>query len=131
MEYLCHKWPRICSTCRKHIPVHSSFLTYHRVCYYINTTGATSGAGTAYPSEHMISPPVFRGSCYSIFSFMCMFCRSLFVFLYVFFWTLCCLFFFDLRIMITPLVFLNSSFYYVKVKKKKKPAIVTAGTFEP
>jgi hypothetical protein len=131
MEYLCHKWPRICSTCRKHIPVHSSFLTYHRVCYYINTTGATSGAGTAYPSEHMISPPVFRGSCYSIFSFMCMFCRSLFVFLYVFFWTLCCLFFFDIQIMITPLVFLNSSFYYVKVKKKKKPAIVTAGTFEP
>jgi hypothetical protein len=131
MEYLCHKWPRICSTCRKHIPVHSSFLTYHRVCYYINTTGATSGAGTAYPSEHMISPPVFRGSCYSIFSFICMFCRSLFVFLYVFFWTLCCLFFFDIQIMITPLVFLNSSFYYVKVKKKKKPAIVTAGTFEP
>jgi hypothetical protein len=131
MEYLCHKWPRICSTCRKHIPVHSSFLTYHRVCYYINTTGATSGAGTAYPSEHMISPPVFRGSCYSIFSFICMFCRSLFVFLYVFFWTLCCLFFFDIQIMITPLVFLNSSFYYVKVKKKKKPAIATAGTFEP
>ena len=73
MEYLCHKWPRICSTCRKHIPVHSSFLTYHRVCYYINTASATSGAGTAYPSEHMISPPVFRGSCYSVFSFMCMF----------------------------------------------------------
>jgi hypothetical protein len=120
MEYLCHKWPRICSTCRKHIPVHSSFLTYHRVCYYINTTGATSGAGTAYPSEHMISPPVFRGSCYSIFSFICMFCRSLFVFLYVFFWTLCCLFFFDIQIMITPLVFLNSSFYYVKVKKKEE-----------
>ena len=131
MEYLCHKWPRICSTCRKHIPVHSSFLTYHRVCYYINTTGATSGAGTAYPSEHMISPPVFRGSCYSIFSFICMFCRSLFVLLCSFFWPLCCLFFFDIQIMITPLVFLNSSFYYVKVKKKKKPAIVTAGTFEP
>ena len=32
MEYLCHKWPRICSTCRKHFP------------------GVTSGAGTAYPS---------------------------------------------------------------------------------
>ena len=25
-------------------------MTYHRVCNYINTTGATSGAGTAYPS---------------------------------------------------------------------------------
>jgi hypothetical protein len=28
MEYLCHKSPRICSTCRKHSPVLSSFMTY-------------------------------------------------------------------------------------------------------
>jgi len=28
MEYLCHKWPRTCSTCRKHFPVLSfSLLT--------------------------------------------------------------------------------------------------------
>ena len=26
------KWPRICSTCRKHVPVLSSFTTYYRVC---------------------------------------------------------------------------------------------------
>ena len=32
MEYLCHKWRRICFTCRKHFPVISSFMTYHRVC---------------------------------------------------------------------------------------------------
>jgi hypothetical protein len=32
MEYLCHKWPRICSTCRKQFLVLSSFMTYHRVC---------------------------------------------------------------------------------------------------
>jgi hypothetical protein len=32
MEYLCHKWPRICSTCRNHFPVLSSFMTYHRLC---------------------------------------------------------------------------------------------------
>jgi hypothetical protein len=38
------------------------------------------------------------GSCYSIFSFMCMICRSLFVHLYFLFWSSCCLFFFDLRI---------------------------------
>ena len=51
---------------------------------------------------------------------MCMFCRSLFVLLYFFFWPLCrlsffdlcCLFFFDLRILITPLVSLNSSYIY-------------------
>jgi hypothetical protein len=34
--------------------------------------------------------------------FMCMFCRSFFVLLYFFFWPLCCLFFFDIRILITP-----------------------------
>jgi hypothetical protein len=33
------------------------------------------------------------------FSFIYMFCRSLFVFLYFFFWPLCCLFFFDIRIL--------------------------------
>jgi hypothetical protein len=32
MEYMCHKRPRICSTCRKHFPVLSSFTTYYRVC---------------------------------------------------------------------------------------------------
>jgi hypothetical protein len=42
---------------------------------------------------------------------MCMFCRSLFVLLYFFFWPLCCLFFFDIRILITPFVSSNSSFY--------------------
>jgi hypothetical protein len=47
--------------------------------------------------------------CYSIFSFMCIFCRSLFVLLYLLFRPLCCLFFFDLSILITPLVSSNSS----------------------
>ncbi len=40
----------ICSTCRKHFPALSLFMTYHRVCNWSNTTGGTSGAGTAYPS---------------------------------------------------------------------------------
>ena len=40
--------------------------------------------------------------------FMCMFCRSLFVLLCFFFWPLCCLFFFDIRILITTLVSSNS-----------------------
>jgi hypothetical protein len=48
-EYLCQKWPRICSTCRKHLPVPSSFMTYHLVCSYIKMTDVTTGAGTAYP----------------------------------------------------------------------------------
>jgi hypothetical protein len=58
MEYLHHKWSRICYTCRKHFPILSSFMTYHRVCNYINTTGATSGEGTAYTSG---ASPVFSG----------------------------------------------------------------------
>jgi hypothetical protein len=50
MEYLCHKWPRICSTCRKHFLVLSSFMTCHRVCNQSKMTGATSGARTAHSS---------------------------------------------------------------------------------
>jgi len=43
-------------------------------------TGATNGAGTAYPSRAPEFTPGFEwDSCYSIFSFMCMFCRLLFV----------------------------------------------------
>ena len=49
-----------------------------------------------------VRPGFYCGSRYSIFSFMCMFCRSLFVLLYFFCWQLCCLFF-DLRILITLL----------------------------
>jgi hypothetical protein len=56
------------------------FMTYHRVCNQINTMGATSGAGTAYPRW---------GSCYSIFSFICIFCRFVCVLSSFFFGPLC------------------------------------------
>ena len=39
---------------------------------------------------------------------MCMFCRSLFVLVFFFFWPFCFLSFFDLRILINPLVYSNS-----------------------
>ena len=75
----------------------------------IKTTGANSGAGISYPSgTYEFTTRFYLGSCYSIFGFICMFCRSLFVPFYFFFWPLCCLFFFDIRIMITPLVSSNS-----------------------
>ena len=103
----------ICSTCRKHFPVLYSFMTYHRVYNQINTTGANSGAVTAYPSGPPEFTPGFQwGSCYLIFSLMCMFCRSLFVLLYLFFWSLCCLFFFDIRILITSLWYLQTLLAY-------------------
>ena len=54
----------------------------------------------------------YWGSYYSIFSFMCMFCRSFSSFYPFFFWPLCCLPFFDLRILFTPLVSSTSSYYF-------------------
>ena len=65
----------------------------------------TSEAGTASPSEHLSSSPVF--SVVRV-SFMCMFCRSFFVLFYFFFWPLCCLFFFDMRILVTSLWYLQT-----------------------
>ena len=79
MWYICHKWPWICSTGRKHFHVLLSCMTYHRVCNYINTTGSTSGTGTVNTSgAPAITPGFYRDLCYAIFSFMCMFCRSFF-----------------------------------------------------
>ena len=43
-----------------------------------------------------------------------MFCRSLFVLLYFFFWPLCCLFFFDKQILITSWVSSHSSYNTLK-----------------
>ena len=60
--------------------------------------------------EHQVEYAVFSGiSIIRFFSFMCMFCRSLFVLLYFFYWPLCCLSYFDLRILIAPLVSLSVS----------------------
>ena len=38
-------------------------ITYHRVCDKSNTTGATCGAGTAYPSGAPDFTPGFSGAC--------------------------------------------------------------------
>jgi len=61
--------------------------------------------------EHLSSPDVFSGVrvTRSLVLYLC-FCQSLFALLYFFFWPLCCLFFFDIRIMIAPLVSSNFSF---------------------
>ena len=64
--------------------------------------------------EHLSSFPVFSWICgaWSL-AFCVVFCRSLCVLLYFFFWQLCCLFFIDMRILITSLwyrqPFLHSS----------------------
>ena len=52
------------------------FVVITRFENQINTTSATSGAGTAYPSGADVFTHSFQGGpCYSIFSFMCMSCR--------------------------------------------------------
>ena len=61
-------------------------------------------AGTDYPSGTPVFTPFNGGYCCSIFSFICMFCRSLFVILYFFIRPLHFRSFFDLRLLITPLV---------------------------
>ena len=66
---------RICSVCRNHDPVLSSFMTYHWVWYKSNTTGATRGTGTAYPFGTPEFIPVSVGF---VLVFLVMFCRSLF-----------------------------------------------------
>ena len=62
------------------------------------------------PPKHLRSHPFLVGFVLLDFSIMCMFCRSLFVLLYFIFWPLCCLFFFDIRILITSLLSSNSSY---------------------
>ena len=63
---------------------------------------------------------LWLGSCNSIFSFMCMFCRSLFVLfpLVIVFLS------FDLRILITPLVSSNYSSYPFSFLNKKSQSII-------
>ena len=58
------------------LPFHKCELsnqTIYRICYYIsNTTVATCGAGSDYPSgEPEITPSFWWGSCCLFFSFLC------------------------------------------------------------
>jgi hypothetical protein len=62
-----------------------------------------------------VAPPVLVGFALLDLQFYMYFCKSLFVLLYFFFWPLCCLFFFDIRIPIAPLVSSNSSFSSIVV----------------
>ena len=114
MEYMCHKWPRICSTCRKHFPVLSSWKSWL-------ITGFVTRLNRRVPlveqelltlPEHLSSPPIFSGVCFtrSLVLCVCFVDRCL----SFFFWPLCCLFFFD--ILIPPLLSSNSASGYPKYK---------------
>ena len=73
-EYLRHKWPWICSACRNHNPMLSSFITLSRYVWK-DTTGSTSRAGTAYLSGEPHFTPVFCGVPVAQYL---VFCKSLF-----------------------------------------------------
>ena len=104
-------WPLCCLSVYDLRLLITSSESYQTLFYCLMSLNSQFLCKPGYP-EHLSSSPVFSGvPCYSIFSFMCMFCRSLFVFLYFFFWPFCCLFFFDIRILITPLVSSNSSYF--------------------
>ena len=57
--------------------------------------------------EHLRSPP----GCNGVRVIRSLVCRSLFVLLHLIYWSLYCLFFFHIRILITPLISPNSSSY--------------------
>jgi hypothetical protein len=94
-------------------PVLFSFLTYHRVVTRLTRRVPLVELELLLLSEHLRSSPVSRGVGVTPYLVICVFlCRSLFVLLYCFFWPLCCLFFFDIRILITPLLSSKSSYRY-------------------
>ena len=81
---------------------------------WCNTIGATSGAGMVHSSGAHEFTSSFSGVRVTRFVVFCvMFCRS---FCVLFFWLLP---FFDLRILITPLVSSNSSYLISTYFKKK------------
>ena len=86
---------------------HSRLITG---CVTRLTRRATSGAGTDTLPEHLSSPPVFSGVCVtrSFVLYVC-FVDSCLSFCTFSFWPLCCLFFFDIWILITPLLYSNCS----------------------
>jgi hypothetical protein len=72
---------------QSNFPISNSEMSIYEIA--LSSIHGNCGVGTVYPS----GAPEFilgfkRGSCYSIFSFMCMFCRSWFV---LFLWSFCCL----------------------------------------
>ena len=112
-------WYEICNASLIGWPLWNIFITNDH--WYVPLVENTS---RSFPHAWCITwflapeftPGFNYGSCYLIFSFIFMLCISLFVLLYFFFWPFCCLFFFDIRILITPLVSSNSSY-----KDNKRP----------
>jgi len=94
------------------------YLPFWRTWVHLQIlVGSWSNLPFYHPSGAYEFTPLFLvGSCYSVFSFMCMCCRSLFVLLY--FRPSCCLLFFDLEDIWLPLWYLLN-IKSVKIWRKK------------
>ena len=88
---------------------HWKILYKLRVFYVDRNSKMTTTAGHSFyigPIGSFYNQVNDTGSCEPLVCVML--CWSLLVLLYLFFWPLCCLFFFDIQILITPLVSSNS-----------------------
>jgi hypothetical protein len=56
MEYLCYKWPRICSTCHKHFPILSSLMTCTGFVTRLTRRVSLVGKELLTIPEHLSSP---------------------------------------------------------------------------
>ena len=121
-EYLCHKWARMCFVCRNHNPVLSSFTTYHWVCNRVTRWVAHVEQKLLTLPERPSSPSVFNGVGIAR---LLVFCVWYFVdhCLSFFFWAFYCLSFFDLRLLITALVFSNFSYIPEHRNNNRTPSI--------
>jgi hypothetical protein len=111
IEYMCHKWTRIFSTCRRNSrSFPRSWLITGFVARITRRVTLVEQELLTFP-EHLSSPPVFSGVrvTRSLVLYVCFVDRCL-SFCTVFSWRLCCLFFFDIRILIAPLVSSNFSY---------------------
>ena len=79
IEYLCHKWPRICSTCRKHFPVHSSSMLITGFVTRLTRRVSLVEQELLTLLVDLSSPPVFSGVRVARSLGLCMVCRSLLV----------------------------------------------------
>ena len=80
-EYICRKCLLVCSVCRNHNPIFSSFIMiYHRICQKSNTLCSVSRVEQELLTlpQHMSSPPVLCAVRVAQSLVFCvMFCRSL------------------------------------------------------
>ena len=94
-----------------------------------NSMAATSAAGTTHPSGAHAFIPIFSVVHIAQTLAHCVvFCKSFFFFLFFFFWPLYFLFYFDSRLLITPLVFSKYSYanYIIKYNIIKRVYLLFA-----